>query len=92
MLEDGGTDKAALARGVLYETKRALAKTITAALKETGLNRVLIAGGVASNSIIREGLLSMPYDVEFASREFSSDNAMGIAELARLEYDREYGS
>ena len=92
MLEDSRTDKSALAMGVLYEIKRALVKTITAALKETGLNRVLIAGGVASNSIIREGLLSMPYDVEFASKEFSSDNAMGIAELARLEYDKEYGN
>lgn len=92
LLENTEIDRAELAMGVLYEIKRALTKTITAALKETGLNRVLIAGGVASNSIIREGLLGMPYDVKFASKEFSSDNAMGIAELAGLEHDREYGS
>ena len=72
--------------GVLYEIKRALVKTVAAALKEAGLKRVLIAGGVASNSVIREGLVSMPYEVKFASKEFSSDNAMGIAELARLNY------
>lgn len=80
------TEKAELARGVLFEIKKALKKTITAALQETGLNSVLIAGGVASNQIIREGLLSLPYKVYFASKEFSTDNAMGIAELTELSY------
>lgn len=92
MIESAEADNAELALGVLYEIKRALLKTISAALDETGLNRVLIAGGVASNGIIREGLLGMPYDVNFSSKEFSSDNAMGIAELAGLEYRKEYGS
>lgn len=92
LLENKEVDKAELAMGVLYEIKRALVRTISAALNETGLNKVLVAGGVASNSIIREGLLGMPYDVKFASKEFSGDNAMGIAELAGLEYRKEYGS
>ncbi len=84
LIETGDFSREELAMGVLYEVKKALVKTITAALRETGLKRVLIAGGVASNSIIREGLVSIPYEVRFASKEFSSDNAMGIAELARL--------
>jgi len=82
----GSADKAELARGVLLAIKSALSKTITAALKENNLNGVLVAGGVASNSIIREELRSLNADVRFASREFSTDNAMGIAELARLKY------
>lgn len=79
-------EKAALAKGVLLEIKKALVKTIGSALKENSLNSVLVAGGVASNQIIREGLRTMKSDVRFASREFSTDNAMGIAELARLAY------
>ncbi len=84
-LTDEGS-KAALAKGVLFDIKKALVKTITAALKETELNKAIIAGGVASNQIIRKGLCSMPFDIKFASREFSTDNAMGTAELARLAY------
>lgn len=75
-----------LARSVLVEVKKALVKTIRSAIEDTGINRVLIVGGVASNQIIREGLCSMGFDVRFASREFSTDNAMGIAELTRLVY------
>lgn len=87
---DGNEDisRPDLAMGVLFEVRCALVKTIGAALKETGLNRVLIAGGVASNSIIRQGLMSMPYEVRLASKEFSRDNGMGVAELARLEYGK----
>lgn len=77
---------AEIAKGVLVEIKKALTKTIGYALKENELDSVLVAGGVASNIIIREGLRNMKADVRFASREFSTDNAMGIAELTRLEY------
>lgn len=79
-------ERAALARGVLFEIRKALTKTIGAAIRQTGLKNVLIAGGVASNQIIREGLQSLPYKVYFASKEFSTDNAMGVAKLAELSY------
>ena len=82
----GSADNAALARGVIFEIRRALMRTITAAMKETDIDRVLVVGGVASNAMIREGLCSLPGAVCFASREFSTDNAMGIAELVRYEY------
>ena len=86
MAAEIGCDSSAIANGVLYEVGCALKKTITAALKETGLNRVLVAGGVASNGVIRQGLIQLPYDVKFAAKEFSTDNAMGTAELVRIEY------
>ena len=45
---------------------------------------VLCSGGVASNSILRSFL----YDAVFAAPEFSTDNAMGIAILARRRLER----
>ena len=45
---------------------------------------VLCSGGVASNSVLRKVL----NDAYFAKPEFSRDNAMGIAVLARRAYDR----
>ena len=43
---------------------------------------VLYAGGVMSNSIIKEYLLSKLENIYFSAPEFSSDNAAGIALLA----------
>lgn len=86
MVRENSEITEAMARGVLVEVKKALVKVISSASKSTGLNRVLVAGGVASNQIIREGLCTMKSDLRFASREFSTDNAMGIAELTRLVY------
>ena len=59
---------------------------VACAFIDNGLDSVLISGGVASNNIIREGLCSMSFDIAFASKEFATDNAMGIAELTRLVY------
>ena len=49
---------------------------------------VLFAGGVMSNSIIKKNL-SDKFGAYFASPEFSSDNAAGIALLTRAEYIKE---
>lgn len=47
---------------------------------------IVYAGGVMSNSIIKERLNSKFENVYFATPEFSSDNASGIALLAREQY------
>lgn len=71
------------ARTVLCYVRDVLIKTIGNAVSATGIKKVLIAGGVASNGIIREGLLScLEAEVYFASKELSTDNAVGIAILA----------
>ena len=49
-----------------------------------GVRRVAIAGGVASNSILRRTMK----DAYFAPPEYSRDNAMGIAILARRALER----
>ena len=77
---------AELARTVLVYIRDALIKTIGAAREAVGLDDVIIAGGVASNGIIRSGLNGMDrLNVRFASRELSCDNAVGTAVLAYLK-------
>jgi N6-L-threonylcarbamoyladenine synthase len=50
--------------------------------------KVVCAGGVMSNAVIRESL-SKKFGAAFASPAFSADNAAGIAVLcARMEQNR----
>lgn len=78
-------DKNALALGVLENVKNTLVKSINNAIKETDIHRILVVGGVASNSIIRDGLTKkLDGKVYFADKEYSTDNAVGIAYLAQL--------
>lgn len=72
------------ARTILCYIRDVLSKAISSAMNETGLENVLIAGGVASNSIIRKGLQKMDVNICFASKELSSDNSVGIAILTAL--------
>ncbi len=74
---------AVIARSVFFYIAQILIKTIRTAREQTGIKRIMIAGGVASNSIIREKLTDEFADnIYFASKELSSDNAVGIAVLA----------
>ena len=54
-------------------------------MTSTNLKKILIVGGVASNSIIRN-ILSAEFkdNIYFASKELSSDNAVGIAVLTHI--------
>ena len=80
----GGKD-AVIARTVLVYVAEVLKRTITSALTSTNLKKILIVGGVASNSIIRN-ILSAEFgdNIYFASKELSSDNAVGIAVLTHI--------
>ena len=77
-------EPAAVARYVLLTIASLIRRaTDKAKLLYPGLP-VLCSGGVASNSILRSFL----YDAVFAAPEFSTDNAMGIAILARRRLER----
>lgn len=72
-----------IARTVFVYIAEVLKRTILSALEQTRLDKILIVGGVASNSIIRNELAQeFGNNIYFASRELSSDNAVGIAILA----------
>lgn len=72
-------------RSVFIYIKDVLCRAIHSALSSTELDKILIVGGVASNSIIREGLTNeFGSGVFFAATELSSDNAVGTALLTYL--------
>jgi N6-L-threonylcarbamoyladenine synthase len=59
---------------------RALAARVREGVERTGLDRVAVVGGVASNSALREALP----DARFAPLELCTDNAAMIASAARF--------
>lgn len=67
-----------------------ISKTIeklTSNLREIYPNvQIIYAGGVMSNSIIKDNIKSKFSNVYFATPEYSSDNASGIALLTRAKY------
>ena len=86
-------DAGELSRGVLISVAQALIKTINNALCEYGLNNVLMVGGVASNTIIRKLLdENIEGNVYFANKEYSTDNALGIAVMTKKFAEMGYGT
>ncbi len=67
----------------IYETIKAM---LTAVISGYGNMPVLFAGGVMSNSIIRERITSQ-YDAVFAEPQYSCDNASGLAFFAKLKQE-----
>lgn len=83
MRASSDTSAAEIALGVLECVRDTLIKTIRSAMKSERTDRVLIVGGVASNRLIREGLKNgLDGYAYFARPEYSTDNAVGIAQLA----------
>ena len=73
----------------IFESIASSIEKCTLALRKTHGNLpVLYAGGVMSNSIIRQRLSDIP-DTYFASRELSCDNACGTALLAYDSFMKE---
>ncbi len=60
---------------------------IKLAIADSGLSNVLLAGGVAENSYIRNELIknqaAIGCNISFATSRYASDNAVGVAEYAR---------
>lgn len=85
----GSTAPAHLAVAVIYCIGKTLEKWLGTAIAETGLKEVLIVGGVAANQILRERLRSklehraVGGRLSFAQPQYSTDNAVGTALLAR---------
>ena len=74
---------------------RTIEKLLTNAARETGLQNVLLAGGVASSRRFRELLLQRLRRAEsparpfFARAEYAGDNAVGAALLGLRQYTRQ---
>ena len=63
---------------------------LKAAVKETGINRIAIGGGVSANSGIRTALKNAEYkhgwETFIPAFEFTTDNAAMIAIVGYLKY------
>ncbi len=92
LLNGIGEENNVVARSVLIYIKDILVKSICNAIITTGIRNVLFVGGVASNEIIRDGLeKELDANVFFASKELSSDNAVGLAILAYMAEEKRNG-
>lgn len=79
-----------IARTVFEYLAHVLIKMLNSAKKSTGIRRILVVGGVASNTFIRSALCDEFSDnIFFASKEMSSDNAVGTAVLAYMAEERD---
>ena len=79
-----GSPPADVAAFAVHTVADTVKRATEAAQKEYPGLPVLFSGGVASNSVLRRVMK----DACFARPEFSRDNAMGIAVLARRAYER----
>lgn len=81
-----------LALAVFGCVARTVEKWLRPALAETGLQEVLVVGGVAANALLRARLrerLEHPAvggRLFFAQPEYATDNAVGVAEIARRRH------
>lgn len=88
----GKAEPADLALAVIMCVAKTLEKWLRAAVAETGLKEILIVGGVASNGILRERLReklehrAVGARLAFARPQYSTDNAVGTAALARANH------
>ncbi len=83
----GSAEPQEIAAAVFENIGETLCRAINSAICKTGLERILIVGGVASNSILRERFKSgINGKVFFGSAELSSDNAVGTARLAEASF------
>lgn len=74
---------------VLEHVGNALAKMLSNITESYGIEDILIVGGVASDKIIKDILINrVKARLYFASPEYSTDNAVGIAALAEKGYGR----
>ncbi|HEU4657650.1 MAG TPA: tRNA (adenosine(37)-N6)-threonylcarbamoyltransferase complex transferase subunit TsaD [Capillimicrobium sp.] len=83
---DGGLDdrtRADLAASYQHAIVEQLAARTERALRETGLERLAIGGGVAANGLLRERLGRIGVDLHVPPRELCTDNAAMIASAAR---------
>ena len=75
-------ERSCLAYSLFDSISKALSRALNFCISEYKCSDVLIVGGVAANSIIKNNLCkNVNADVNFASVEYSTDNAFGVALL-----------
>jgi N6-L-threonylcarbamoyladenine synthase len=75
--------RADLAASYQHAIVEALAIRVERALKQTGLKRLAVGGGVAANGPLRARLAELDVELDVPPRELCTDNAAMIASAAR---------
>lgn len=94
-IESGDMPKAQIAAEVFDFLCRSILRMIAAAGEQTGARQALLAGGVASSTLLRGMLLErakktrLGCKLRFARPELSGDNAVGVALLGAEAYRTE---
>jgi N6-L-threonylcarbamoyladenine synthase len=86
MIENGESNEDT-AKFLLTYIADTLSEMVKNIFSEYGELPLVFAGGVMSNSIIRE-IITSRFSAFFAEPEFSCDNAAGIAVLTKLNYEK----
>lgn len=86
-MQEKGESPADIALFCLESLCAAVAALAHTAREAYGALPILFAGGVASNTLLRQHFAAMP-DSLFAQPAFSADNAAGVAILAAMEYEK----
>ena len=83
-LIEGGAEREAVAYAVYDCMARTFAKLLTNVFAETGVKTALLSGGVSGSLLLRELLQKrLNRELLYAQKGLSSDNAVGVALLAR---------
>lgn len=82
-----GADTASICRAILECIADTLIRALDNAREMSGLEAVLVGGGVAANDLIRQRIQKR-LPAKFAQAEYAGDNAAGIALLAIEDYLR----
>ncbi len=83
---ESGTDSALICAGILNSVSESIIRATMEAVKKTGVSDVLMFGGVLCNEIIREAVSESIINCRFSKKEYSSDNACGIAIQAKNKF------
>ena len=95
-IEDGTMAPEQIAAEVFDFLCRSIIRMIAAASEQTGTKQALLAGGVASSTLLREVLLNRAKKIRlncrlcFARPELSGDNAVGVALLGAQMFNKEH--
>lgn len=91
ILEEGSEDNSHVAKALFECIYKSLFKIIVEASSIYKINEILIVGGVASNTFLRDnlyiGLKEKDINVHFGKGEFCTDNAVGTALLGTYLVD-----
>ena len=86
MLQDGESQEN-VAKFLFCYIAETLSSMVSDIFKKYGELPLVFAGGVMSNTIIKD-IIKARYSAFFAEPEFSSDNAAGIALLTKINYEK----